>query len=49
MGDHDSDEMSSGASVEETLELWASSLRGIKERIRPCSRRSVWQHLPPFP
>ncbi len=27
--------MSSGASVEETLELWASSLRGIKERIRP--------------
>ena len=27
--------MSGGASVEETLELWASSLRGIKERIRP--------------
>jgi hypothetical protein len=27
--------MSGGASDEETLELWASSLRGIKERIRP--------------
>jgi SRSO17 transposase len=27
--------MSGGASVEEALELWASSLRGIKERIRP--------------
>jgi hypothetical protein len=27
--------MSGGASVEETLELWASSLRGIKEWIRP--------------
>ncbi|MGO9236590.1 MAG: transposase, partial [Methylocella sp.] len=27
--------MSGGASVEERLELWASSLRGIKERVRP--------------
>ncbi len=27
--------MSGGASVEETLELWASSLGGIKERARP--------------
>src|SRR6202142_2039190 len=27
--------MSGGASVEETLELWASSLGGIKERVRP--------------
>jgi SRSO17 transposase len=27
--------MNGGASVEETLELWASSLRGIKERIGP--------------
>ena len=27
--------MSGGASVEETLELWASSLRGIKERLPP--------------
>lgn len=29
------DMMIGGASVEETLELWASSLREIKERIRP--------------
>ncbi len=27
--------ISDGASVEETLELWASSLRRIKERLRP--------------
>src|ERR687886_2615977 len=25
----------SGASIEETLDLWASSLRGVKARIRP--------------
>lgn len=29
-----------GASVEATLELWASSLRDVKARMR--SRRSVW-------
>ena len=27
--------MSGGASVEDTLELWASSLRDVKRRIRP--------------
>src|ERR1700684_3667649 len=29
------DMMSGGASVEDTLELWASSLRDVKGRIRP--------------
>ncbi len=33
--------MSGGASVEETLELWASSLRGIKERIRPLGQHCL--------
>ena len=35
MGDHDSDLMIGGASVEDTLTLWASLLREGKERIRP--------------
>jgi hypothetical protein len=35
MGDHDSGLMIGGASVEDTLTLWASSLRDIKQRIRP--------------
>src|SRR5258707_2316348 len=34
MGDHDSEIMDMGASIEETLELWASSLRDVKARIR---------------
>src|SRR5215217_6784538 len=29
----------SGASIEETLELWASSLRDVKARLRPLSRQ----------
>ena len=34
MGDHDSEVMDGGASIEATLELWASSLRDVKARVR---------------
>ncbi len=33
-----------GGSVEATLELWASSLRDVKERIRPLFRQQRMAH-----
>jgi hypothetical protein len=35
LDDHDSEVMGGRGSVEATLELWASSLRDVKARIRP--------------
>jgi hypothetical protein len=35
MDHHDSEIMMTGASIETTLELWASSLREVKKRMRP--------------
>jgi hypothetical protein len=35
MGNHDQNLMTGGASIEDTLALWASSLREAKRRIRP--------------
>ncbi|UVO35718.1 hypothetical protein KUL72_30730 [Bradyrhizobium arachidis] len=40
MGDHDPDLMIGGASVEDTLTLWASSLRDAKQRI-PAVKMAV--------
>jgi len=35
MGNHDSESWARAASIEETLALWAASLREVKQRIRP--------------
>lgn len=35
----------SGATIEATLELWASSLRDVKERIRPLFTQDGLAHL----
>jgi len=41
MGNHDSNVVGVGRVVEETIALWAASLREIKQRIRPFTQERV--------